>query len=115
MIIAQEKDCPVVSITHPDARKAQMKVLVGPDQGWQDHVMRLIELDPEGCTPHHAHAWPHINYMVEGEGILHMEGKDTMVSAGSYAYVPADTVHHFKNSGFGKFRFICIVPKEGHQ
>jgi quercetin dioxygenase-like cupin family protein len=37
------------------------------------------------------------------------------VEAGSYAYVPADKLHQFRNAGDGMFRFICIVPKEGHQ
>lgn len=115
MIVAHDTDTPADSINHPDAKNARIQVLVGPQQGWPDHVMRMIELAPDGHTPHHAHDWPHINYMVEGSGILHMDGKETPVSAGSYAFVPAGTVHHFKNSGSGKFRFICIVPKEGHQ
>ncbi len=115
MIVAHDKDTERNPISHPDAQNAKMQVLVGPQQGWADHVMRMIELAPEGFTPRHTHDWPHINYMVEGDGILHMDGKDTPVSAGSYAYVPAGTVHQFKNTGAGKFRFICIVPKEGHQ
>ena len=30
-------------------------------------------------------------------------------------YVPADKVHQFRNAGPDKFRFICIVPTEGHK
>lgn len=115
MIVANEKDVLATTIDHPEVRHARMKVLVGPEQGWEDHVMRMIELEADGFTPHHAHDWPHINYMVEGSGILHMNGKDTTVSAGGYAYVPAGTVHQFRNNGPGVFRFICIVPEEGHQ
>ena len=115
MIVADEKNTPFNTINHSDAHKAQIKVMVGPEQGWSDYVMRMIELDPDGYTPHHTHAWPHINYIVEGDGLLHMDGKDTPVSAGSYAYVPTGMIHQFKNNGSGKFRFICIVPKEGHQ
>jgi quercetin dioxygenase-like cupin family protein len=29
--------------------------------------------------------------------------------------VPANTEHQFRNTGDGTFRFICIVPTEGHQ
>ncbi len=115
MIVARDKETERHPINHPDAHNAQMQVLVGPQQGWADYVMRMIELAPGGVTPHHAHNWPHINYMVEGEGVLHMDGKDTSVSAGSYAYVPAGMVHQFKNTGDSIFRFICIVPKKGHQ
>lgn len=115
MIVANEKEVPVVTIDNPMVKAAGIKVLVGPDQGWGDYVMRVIELDEAGYSPAHAHPWPHINYMIEGQGVLLMGEQEHPVSAGSYAYVPADTHHQFKNTGKEKLRFICIVPKEGHQ
>lgn len=115
MIVAHDKDTPANVMNHPDAHDAKMQVLVGPAQGWSDHVMRMIELEPEGHTPKHSHDWPHINYMVEGSGILHLDGEDIPVTVGSYAYVPGGSMHQFTNTGQGIFRFICIVPKEGHQ
>ena len=115
MIVAHEKEIQMTSINHPEVQHAKIGVMVGPEQGWSDYVMRMIELEADGYTPHHTHPWPHINYVVEGSGILHIDGQDRSVSSGSYAYVPANTIHQFKNSGIGKFRFICIVPKEGHQ
>jgi quercetin dioxygenase-like cupin family protein len=89
-------------------------MLIGRQEGWSDHVMRLLELGPDGYSPKHAHPWPHINYMLEGRGVLYIDGKEQSVKAGSYAYIPADVEHQFKNSGTDPFRFICIVPKEGH-
>jgi len=53
--------------------------------------------------------------MVEGKGILHIDGVDHEVEAGSFAYVPEDKLHQFLNVGEGKFKFICIVPKDGHK
>lgn len=114
MHIGKDSDITAAQIDHPDVHNAAMKVLIGPDQGWPDHVMRVVELGPEGYSPRHTHNWPHINYMLEGEGVLMMEGKETPVSAGSIAYVPAGMDHQFRNTGDGLFRFICIVPKEGH-
>ena len=49
------------------------------------------------------------------EGVVLVGGREHAVTSGSYAYVPAGSHHQFKNTGSGKFRFICIVPKEGHQ
>jgi mannose-6-phosphate isomerase-like protein (cupin superfamily) len=37
------------------------------------------------------------------------------ITAGSYAYVPQDTIHQFKNIGSIPLKFICIVPEMGHQ
>ncbi|MGD9211868.1 MAG: cupin domain-containing protein [Desulfobacteraceae bacterium] len=115
MIVADEKETPANIFNHPDALNAKMKVLVGPHQGWSDYVMRMVELDVDGYTPCHNHDWPHINYIVEGNGILHVDGNDTEISSGSYAFIPVGAVHQFKNTGTDKLRFICIVPKNGHQ
>ncbi len=115
MIVSHEKKRIANTIDSPEVKNAAMKVLIGKTEGWTDHVMRIVELAPQGYSPRHVHPWPHINYMIEGQGTLFMDGQEHPVEAGSYAYVPADTDHQFKNSGGEAFRFICIVPKEGHQ
>lgn len=96
-------------------KNAAMKVLVGPEAGWSDYVMRLLEVDPDGFTPKHQHPWPHINFVVEGTGSLLQGDETTVVTAGSYAYIPANTLHQFRNTDTTVFKFLCIVPKEGHQ
>ncbi len=115
MIVAHEKDLEAGAVAHPDVKDVKMKVLVSPENGWPDYVMRMFELQAGGHTPRHTHDWPHINYVVEGTGLLHVDGVDHEVNAGSYAYVPAGSLHQFQNAGTGIFRFICIVPKHGHQ
>ena len=114
MFIGNETEVFATVMSHPEVKNAGMKVLISQKEGWQDYVMRIIELDKDGFSPKHIHAWPHINYVVEGTGLLHLNGKDTPVETGAYAYVPAGALHQYKNTGAGKFRFICIVPKEGH-
>ena len=52
--------------------------------------------------------------MIAGEGVLHLDGRDTPVGPGAYAYVPAGKPHQYRNAGAEPLRFICIVPKEGH-
>ena len=114
MIIAKENDVQPIAMESPEVKNAAMKALISPNEGWDGYVMRVIELGESGYSPKHTHDWPHINYVLEGNGTLHMDGKDTQVEAGSYAYVPAGTHHQYRNAGSGTFRFICIVPQEGH-
>jgi quercetin dioxygenase-like cupin family protein len=78
-------------VTNPAAKDAAMRVLVGPEQGWSDHVMRVFDLQPGGFTPKHQHDWPHINYIIAGEGTLFLNDQENPIQAGSYAYVPAVT------------------------
>jgi len=97
------------------AKNAVMKVLVSPKEGWDGYVMRVLEIGEKGYTPKHSHPWPHINYIIEGNGELLIDKVTHKVNAGSYAYVPNDTLHQFKNIGNGVFKFICIVPENGHK
>lgn len=89
------------------------KILLGPPQGWADHVMRVFELAEGGYTPRHAHDWFHVNYILSGQGTLFLEGQQYEVTTGSYAFVPAGAEHQFRNTGKEPFRFICIVPEKG--
>jgi len=88
-------------------------VLVGPEQGWEGYVMRLFTVKGQGNSPRHAHPWPHINYIVAGEGILYLDGKEHTLKAGGVAFIPPDREHQFINRTDGDFSFICIVPEEG--
>lgn len=115
MVVGNVKDLNKIEVKHPSAQNASMKVMVSPQEGWNGYVMRHVEVEENGFTPKHKHPWPHINYMIEGEGELLINGKINKVTAGSYAYVPGDSLHQFRNAGKGVFKFICIVPEEGHK
>lgn len=115
MIVSHENEVTAMQADLPGVKDTAMRALVGPDQGWQDHVMRVLEVGEKGYTPKHSHPWPHINYMIEGDGVLYLDGCEYNVAPGAYAYIPAGKEHQFRNAGSGPFRFICIVPKEGHK
>lgn len=113
-MIGNAKDV-VRKVYSGDAVKdASMLKLVGKEEGWDSHVMRIIELGPYGFSPKHEHDWEHINYIIEGEGTLFIDGEEKPVKAGSYAYVPAGELHQFRNATDKTMRFICIVPTRGH-
>lgn len=95
------------------ARAVTKRVLVGPEEGWEGWVMRIFTLGPGGYTPLHTHAWPHVNYVIEGSGTLVMGEEEHRIGPGTYAFVPSNIKHQFRNEGDGEFKFICIVPKEG--
>ena len=101
------------SLSGQDIEKVVKRLLVGTDDGWQGWALRLFELEAGGHTPRHDHPWPHINYICEGCGTLHLDGVDHEVDEGSFAYVPAGATHQFRNTGADTFAFICIVPEEG--
>jgi len=115
MVVGNFNELIASPISNPAAKNAFMKVLVSPENGWDGYVMRVIELDEKGYSPKHQHDWPHINYVIEGQGSLQIGDTVHDLNTGSYAYVPSGELHQFSNTGSGKFKFICIVPEEGHQ
>lgn len=94
-------------------KNAFVEKAITAKQGWEGWAMRLFTLQEEGFTPKHSHDWPHINYIVSGEGTLFLEGKPQAVKAGDTAYVPGGELHQFRNTGTEDFVFMCIVPEEG--
>ncbi|MCL6635533.1 MAG: cupin domain-containing protein [Peptococcaceae bacterium] len=113
MFVDSVKNIKGIEVKAPGVKNVVKQVLVGPDQGWEGWVMRLFTLGPGGNTPRHSHQWPHINYMVSGEGTLYLDGKEFAVGPGFTAYIPGGAEHQFINRGEKEFSIICIVPAEG--
>lgn len=114
-MIGHIKDLQAKILTSPEVKDTSIKVLVSPQEGWQGHVLRVLDVEKGGHTPKHQHPWYHVNYIIKGEGELMIDGKVEKVSAGSYAYIPGNTIHQFRNIGEDTFSFICIVAEEGHK
>jgi quercetin dioxygenase-like cupin family protein len=75
--------------------------------------MRLFTLAEGGHTSEHRHPWWHVNYILEGEGMLYLDGIANPVRQGSVAYIESGKKHQFVNTGKSVFRFICVVPPKG--
>ena len=113
MFVGSVKDLEEIKVNAPGTVNAFKKTLIGPPEGWKGWVMRLFTLKDGGKSPSHSHPWPHINYILSGQGVLSVDGKETHLAEGSIAYVPANSLHQFSSATAGDFKFICIVPEEG--
>lgn len=113
MPILKNKEMKKVEINMAGAKNVLKQTAISPEQGWDSHVMRIFTLGKEGYTPKHQHNWPHINYIIKGQGTLFIEGEEKNVEVGDTAYIPGGEMHQFRNRGDEEFSFMCIVPKEG--
>jgi len=87
--------------------------VIGPTEGWTENTLRVFRIGPGGNTPHHQHDWEHINYIIKGKGMLTIAGQTHEVKEHDFAFVPANTMHQFRNPFGQDFEFICIVPNRG--
>ncbi|NCB02947.1 MAG: cupin domain-containing protein [Spirochaetia bacterium] len=113
MFVSHIDDIEKKILTSDAIKGVTKQVLIGPKEGWEDYVMRRFSLEKGGYAPYHAHPWPHITYVLEGEGILHLDGVDYPISTGSVSYVPSDKIHQIKATPTSHLVFICIVPPRG--
>jgi len=110
------KSCDVKSVDYDDGetvRKTQKRVLIGPDQGAPNFVVRRFTVSAGGHSPYHTHPWEHAVYILAGKGEVRFAGGTTTVEPGDYVSVPAMDEHQFVNAGDEPFEFLCVVPPEG--
>ena len=62
------------------AEDVTIKILVGPEDGSDNIIMRYFKVRPNGHTPLHKHHYEHIVKVEKGKGQSHSQGIDT----GSY-------------------------------
>lgn len=100
----------------------QKQVPVGIADGTPTMSLRVFTVQPGGHTPYHSHPWEHVNYILDGEGVMVDEaGVEHPIKAGDYALILPDEKHQFRNpardareetAGGSELRFICLVPRE---
>ncbi len=89
---------------------AQMRMLVGPEDGATNFHMRHFEVTPGGHTPHHSHDYEHEIVVLAGEGVANSEQGERSFKAGDIIFVPANEKHQFRNTGADPLKFICLIP-----
>ncbi|MHC1578208.1 MAG: cupin domain-containing protein [Dehalococcoidia bacterium] len=74
---------------------------------------RVFSIEPGGYTPFHRHEYEHMNYVINGEGILVAEDREHKLKQGDFALVLPAEKHQFRNSSKSQnLVIICAVPKE---
>ncbi|MBW2057212.1 MAG: cupin domain-containing protein [Deltaproteobacteria bacterium] len=93
------------------ARGVVKKVLVGPEEGSDDIVMRYFKVLPGGYTVRHKHQYEHLVQVEKGRGVaIDEKGQEHPLSAGHSIFVARNEVHQFTNPYSEPFEFICVIP-----
>jgi mannose-6-phosphate isomerase-like protein (cupin superfamily) len=68
--------------------------------------------DLGGPVAHH-HPFDEAFYVLEGEYVFSVEGRETAASVGSFLYVPGGSLHAFRHAGEGAGRMLTICHPGG--
>jgi quercetin dioxygenase-like cupin family protein len=110
MKIMHYQDVNADPVTTEGAKDVTIRLLITKNDGAPGFIMRLFEIAPGGGTPLHTHDNEHEVFVLEGEGAVWRDGKDVPLRPGIAVFVPGGERHCFKNTGAGKFQFLCLVP-----
>jgi len=96
------------------AHKAWKQVPLSRIDGAPVYAYRVFTVEPSGYTPFHQHPYEHMNFIIEGEGVLVNEaGEQKPLKAGDFALVLPGEKHQYRNASPDRdFKMICGVPKE---
>jgi len=63
----------------------------------------------EASAPHRLKSSSEVYFILEGRGIMHIDGESAEVAAGQAVYIPPGSVQHIENVGGGPLLFLCLV------
>ena len=90
----------------------EFRYLVTHEVGCRDVTQFRGDIAP-GRAPDHSHVYNEVIYVLEGEGLLHTEGEDAPVGAGSCIRLPAYLMHSLENSGGSTMRIVAVFHPAG--
>lgn len=64
----------------------------------------VTELRPGGWLGLHRHTPAEVYHVVDGEGVVLLDGSEHRVTAGSSVFIPGDAEHGIRNTGSGRLR-----------
>ncbi len=96
------------------AKDAFKQIPISRADGTPHVSVRVFTIEPDGHTPYHAHAFEHLNYVIQGHGSLVAEdGTERPVKQGDFVLVLPGEKHQYKNAAQDQpLIMICAVPKE---
>jgi quercetin dioxygenase-like cupin family protein len=98
--------------TLPASGDREFQYLVTDEVGCRDLTQFYGVIAP-GRAAEHSHVYDEVIYVLEGEGMLHVDGSHEPVAAGSSIHLPPLLVHSLENSGDGPMKIVAVFHPAG--
>jgi mannose-6-phosphate isomerase-like protein (cupin superfamily) len=113
--VAEERKVTVRFADQPELEATSVRTfryLVNEDAGCPDVTQFLGIVQPSKAAAHH-HPYDEVGYIVEGEGVAHIDGEETPIRAGSCFHLEPRQPHTIENSGAGSMRILGVFHPSG--
>jgi mannose-6-phosphate isomerase-like protein (cupin superfamily) len=107
MLIIDLQNCQ--EIVAGDATR--LRELLRPDPGGVKirYSLAHATLKPGETSRPHTLKSSEVYYILEGEGVMHIENESARIHPGQAIYIPGSSRQSIENTGSSELRFLCIV------
>jgi len=113
--VVREQDVAFEEWSDRPSRNLRWRTLISGDRTPSDSLtMGVAELAPgasEGPRLH-RHAQAEIYYILEGQGVVTIDGEVHSVDAGSTVFIPGNAEHGVRNIGSGVMRLLYVFAAD---
>ena len=110
-LVVRNQDCRRDSWDDPVKGKIGWRTLFSADATATDSLTAgVAEVEPSGWLGLHRHRPAEVYYVIEGRGIVTIDGREHAVSPGSAVFIPGDAEHGIQNDGSAILRFLYAFP-----
>jgi mannose-6-phosphate isomerase-like protein (cupin superfamily) len=108
-VVVRAADMPL----EPAGKDREFRYVINWEAGCAE-VTQFVGKIPPGRAKTHYHLYDEVIYVLEGEGVLHLEGhEDTPIAAGTCIHLPPPTPHCLENTGTGFLRVLGVFHPSG--
>jgi mannose-6-phosphate isomerase-like protein (cupin superfamily) len=90
----------------------EFRIVADPASGLGS-ATHFVGYIPPVRAPEHFHTYDEVIYVLDGEGVMHFDGAEHPVAAGSSIQLPARTVHCLENTGETVMRIVAVFRPAG--
>jgi mannose-6-phosphate isomerase-like protein (cupin superfamily) len=96
----------------PATANREFRYLVNEDAGCLE-VTQFVGLIPPSKAPPHVHPYDEVVYVVEGTGVVHLDGEAVRMGPGTCIHLPPQTPHCLENDGEEPVRVLGVFHPSG--
>jgi quercetin dioxygenase-like cupin family protein len=90
----------------------EFRIVADPSTGLRS-ATHFVGYIPTARAPDHFHTYNEVIYVLDGSGVLHSQGNEWRVTAGSCIQLPARVVHCLQNTGDSMMRVVAVFRPAG--
>ena len=110
MIIKNNIDVFETDVEEEGIVNVKQQILIGPEDGSKNIIMRRFRVFPGGNTPYHVHPHEHVVKIEVGKGyVVDVSGNEDLIQEGQSLFIAGGEKHQFKNPFDVPLEFLCII------